>query len=78
MLGSALVWPQRICIPLLPEAVAGPAWALALRTRGLLAVCVVRAQGLPVMDASVHVPGLGTLKQGMADPQVYFDAYTLS
>lgn len=53
---SLQVWPQRVVIPVLPEsALPGPLADLQLRTRGLVAVRLLRAVGL-AQEGTAGVP----------------------
>lgn len=45
-----LLWPRRLVIPILPEAVTGALDELYLRHRGALQVDVIEAKNLPRMD----------------------------
>ncbi|CAD7701174.1 unnamed protein product [Ostreobium quekettii] len=58
-LANMLVWPQRMVVPILDEAVTGPLDHLQLHSVGLLLVTVVEAEGLPKADTF-----------GSSDPQV--------
>jgi hypothetical protein len=62
-IGGMLVWPRRLLVPILDEAVTGPLDELRLRHKGALQVDVLEARGLPKMDAI-----------GSADP--YVEIYT--
>ncbi|KXZ45000.1 hypothetical protein GPECTOR_59g607 [Gonium pectorale] len=54
VVAGALVWPQRVVLPVLPEALTGPLTELGLRTRGLLAVRLLAAEGLAAAGAGAE------------------------
>ncbi|GLC43934.1 hypothetical protein PLESTM_001537200 [Pleodorina starrii] len=74
VLAEALVWPERVVVPLLSESLTGPLTALKLQTQGLMAVRLVEARGPPqlqgpegaeVEGAEVEgVEGVEALKEG--------------
>ncbi|KAG2497174.1 hypothetical protein HYH03_004763 [Edaphochlamys debaryana] len=72
---SALVWPQRVVVPMLPEAQAGPLEALSLRTRGLLAARVLQVRTPPPLaglrgGASIEVEAYTRADRRVSTPAI--------